>query len=71
MNHLARHWPFYAILACSLALGLAMYAHQDPKRKTFRRPDQIEAERRQLERDFVEMHAPARSKTRPATSPER
>ena len=71
MNHLARHWPFYAILACSLALGLAMYSHQDPKRKTLRRPEQIDAERRQLERDFLDMHAPAPPKTRPATPPSR
>jgi hypothetical protein len=67
VKHLSQHWPLYVILACSLALGLAMYSHQDPKRKTLRPERQVEEERRQLERDFLQMHAPP-THARPATT---
>ena len=64
VNRLTEHWPLFLILGLSLALGLAMWGHQRPKRKTIRPESQVESDRRQLEEDFKAMHGPAQ--TRPA-----
>jgi hypothetical protein len=65
VNRLTEHWPLFLILGLSLALGLAMWSHQSPKRKTVRPENQVEAERRQLDEDFRAMHAPPTTKRSP------